>query len=97
MEQTSTAPVSISYRSRVVEAEELGSLRLHPMGKKHPVKQWLDDLAVGNALLVYRSDFRWKGRKTPRPFVKQIEDKTDKRFEILKLADKSGWAVKRIS
>jgi len=81
-------------KTKILSEADLVNVSLLPLGKKHPVRALLEVMETDQLLSISRQDFRWK-RHTPNLFCKQISKRSAKRFEIWKLADQTGWVVKR--
>ena len=77
-----------------VNPQELEALRLRPLGKKHPVRQAIENLAVGEAILIPLTDFKWK-RKTPTYFTNQLSKTSTARYQVSKVHNNGGWTVER--
>ena len=73
------------------EVKQLGTA---PLGRKHPVRIWIEQLQAGENLYVKRIDFLWK-RQTPSRFVNEIMRAGSKKFTLVKTRNKSGWIVTR--
>jgi len=83
-------------QTKILNEADLINVSLLPFGKKHPVRALLETMKTGQLLSISRQDFRWK-KHTPNLFCKQISRNSEKKFEIWKLADRTGWVVKRIN
>lgn len=78
-----------------LKTEELSSLRLRPIGKRHFVRVAIEALDIGEALRVSREAFTWK-RQTPRRFCNEISKKSTKRYEVSAEVDTKAWVVVRV-
>lgn len=83
-----------SRRSRIITREEMERIGNLPPGKAHWVRKRMNELKVGEALLVDRQDWDWVN-KTPQVMVKQENGKGKKKFEFSVAADDSGWFIER--
>ena len=81
--------------ARFVNHEEFEKTGSHPSGRGHFVRRLLMSMQVGQILKVTRAEWNWKGR-TPNVLVKDVQKKTDKRFEFSNTGDFKGWFIRRV-
>lgn len=75
--------------------EEYNKLNLKPQGKKHWVRQAIENLEPNEAIRISHEAFTWKN-KTPTVFCNQIARTTKKHFEVFTEASNTAWVVRRI-
>jgi len=80
--------------TKKITKEEAEKMQLLPFGRKHPVRVLINELELGEYLLVSRADFRWKNH-TPNLFCRQLMRASKKRFRTWKKADGLGWVIQR--
>lgn len=79
---------------KIITSEEFDTLALHGKGSSSPFYNKLLNLKVGQAVILLRSE--WHVKYSPTGIINRIERKHGYRFERGALADRSGWAVKRV-
>jgi hypothetical protein len=80
---------------RKITEEEAAAMGGYPLGRKHFVHAWIEQMKPGDTIVVTRREFTWKGH-TPKIFANRIMKSTKKKFIVENLMDKSGWKVKRV-
>ncbi|MCX6353120.1 MAG: hypothetical protein NTX03_14865 [Bacteroidetes bacterium] len=80
--------------TKFITKEEAAKLHLRPTGRKHPVHALIEQMKVGDILLIDKDDFKWKGR-SPAIFYKKIVESRKGKFTCLKNID-GGWVVERV-
>ena len=79
-----------------ITREQAANFKLLPFGKKHGVRIMIEEMEVGELLMISKADFRWK-KSNPNRFCKPISKSTGARFTVKIIAGKVGWVVERIS
>ena len=75
--------------------EEFSKLALKGSGKSSPFYKAILGLHVGESLFISKEE--WKGYKTPTRICRYIMKKFPQvKYVFGKIADGSGWAVKRV-
>jgi hypothetical protein len=77
-----------------ITSEEFDKLKLHGRGSSGPLYNRLLKMKVGDGLIIYKSE--WKPKYPPTAILNRLEKKFGLRFERGALADRTGWAVKRV-
>lgn len=77
-----------------ITSEEFDKLMLHGRGKSSPFYDAVYSLKVGEAFIMLNND--WHQKYSPSKIARKLEKKFGVLYKIGKLADKSGWAIKRL-
>ena len=80
----------------IMDEEEALRIGILPAGKGHWVRLKMRELEAGQYLPISRADWN-RVNKTPNEIVKNENEKGGKQYELLQMADLSGWFVKRIA
>ena len=77
-----------------IKSEEFEQLPLHGKGRSSPAYNAILSMKVGDAIIIEKQG--WKRKDAPTTLVNKIERKFGMKFIRGALADRSGWAVKRV-
>ncbi len=78
-----------------ITPQELEKMRLRRLGKKHPVRKAIEDMAPGDIIQIPLADFKWK-KRTPTFFTNEISKASNKQYVVSKIHNNGGWVVQRI-
>lgn len=77
-----------------LSSDEFDALPLHGKGSSSPLYNKLLNLQVGEALIILKTE--WYVKYSPTTTMNRIERTRGYQFQRGALADRSGWAVKRV-
>jgi len=77
-----------------ITSEEFDQLSLHGKGSSSPLYNALLNMKPGDAMIIHKSE--WHVKYPPTKVMNKVERKYGFQFERGALADRSGWAVKRV-
>ena len=80
---------------RKISVEEAKNLTPHSGGRTTLVSVLVSELQTGEGLEITRAD--WKGKKPPYAVINRVAQKTGRTFAKWRMADGSGWRVKRLT
>ena len=79
----------------IISKEQADSMLLLTGGRELAISGKLKSLAVGEALIIKRSE--WKARYAPMRITRRLEKTTTWRFRSGRLPDNSGWLIQRMA
>ena len=78
-----------------ISSEEFKKLALHGRGSSSIVYNSIYNLKINEAIIIRKSE--WHPKYNPTSIIRRIEKKYGFKYQYGLIADRSGWAVMRIS
>lgn len=77
-----------------ISEEEFQELKMGYQGRKSVVRLTIEKMEAGEIYKIEPGD--WHAKKNPSYLCRILETKRKRKYEVITLANKTGWVIKRV-